>query len=402
MRQVYSNALGIDRDLLTALLAGTLSVLALAGFLRRLQRQGSRYLLVDAVTVSQALLAGLGILAYSVYARISAAEAVSSFYYYCLAPFLIYAGFLLCRLEEVNIRAGLIAMALAYAVTFGLGIAQMFGVDSGLLEYERGFVQHTSEGFARANGLYGTQIDFGCLSFFVFTVAFYLNRSRAGWLTKTTMALAILGALTSMSRVAVAAICAVVGVELLFRGSLKTRLKHLVLVSLVIAVIYPLADSIGATGTLMSEDPYTKDSNQTRIGYLVATPRLMLERYPLVGEGPGSQNGPGGPGGSSEKVATDFLWLGILVDFGALAGAILILLRLVLLVYLLLRAYMSRGGKANSRITTALTMMFLLASCVDSAYAHPVTISIFYIIVGIFLYQDAMTRIKTQPSMVQA
>jgi hypothetical protein len=285
----------------------------------------------------------------------------------------------------------LIAAALAYAVTLGLGIAQLLGVDSPLLEYERGFIQLTSEGFARANGLYGTQIDFGCLSFFVFTVAFYINRRRGSWFAKITMALALLGALASMSRVAAAAFGVLFVVEFLFRGSFRDRLKHLVALSLVAAALYPLSEIIGATSTLMSEDPYAQDSTQGHLAYYVTLPRLLIQLYPIVGTGPGSQNGPGGPDG---KIATDCLWLGFLVDFGAVTGAILVLFRVILLAYLLYRAYRFRSG-LTVRITTVLTLMFLLASFVNSAFAYPVTVSIFYIIAGIFLYEDQVNQVRT-------
>ena len=92
VRQFYSNLLGVNRDLLTVLLLGIFSVLGLVGFLRRFQEEGNSFLLMDTVTVLQAFLGGLGILAYSVFLRIDTAEAVSSLYYYCLAPFLVYAG----------------------------------------------------------------------------------------------------------------------------------------------------------------------------------------------------------------------------------------------------------------------------------------------------------------------
>jgi hypothetical protein len=154
-----------------------------------------------------------------------------------------------------------------------------------------------------------------------------------------------------------------------------------------------LADSIGIIGTLTSQDAVAQSSTQNHLGFLLEAPRLVLHQYPIVGTGPGSQNGPGGPGGDTEKVASDFLWLGFLVDFGTLIGAILVLFRVILLVYLLYRAYRFRGSGSTASITAALTLMFLLASVVDSAYAHPVTVSIFYVVAGIFLYKDSADRL---------
>ncbi|MGA3049485.1 MAG: hypothetical protein ABSD67_22850 [Terracidiphilus sp.] len=384
IRQIYVNLFGVNKDILSALLVASLTGLSVLAFSKRLRAQRSDLLLVDAITLAQFFLAAIVIVGYMGASLIHTAEVASSLYYYCLAPFLIYSGYFLCRFRKTTLQAALIAAGLAYLVTFWAALYQVLEVNFWLFQsdwlLERNFL-----GIGRATGMYGTQIDYGCLSFMTFCVAYYINIRRHNWFAKLIALTAVLGAISSMSRVWMAGILGVFVIDFIFRQSWKHRVAIALAIAVLTLVLHPIASELGITSIVASEDEDTQTSNYNRIEYFSQLQQWLLHDYPLVGTGPGTQNGPDTEG---QKFVGDFLWLGYMVDFGALTGVVLVLLRIVLLIYLAARSYRSHVNPSLRWVTSALCISFIFASIVDSAYAHPVTISVFYIIAGVFLYCD--------------
>lgn len=389
VRQLYANLLGANRDLLTALMLAGLTLLGLLAFLFRARESRTDLALVDAVTWFQSLVAAFGIWAYVVTARISTEEAASAFYYYCLAPFLIYAGFLFARLRRITLHAILIASAITFLITFWVAVYEVLGIDFWLFQYDRWVLNKNISGIYRASGLYGTHIDYGCLSFIAFCIAYYVGICRPSWIAKFMFIVAILGSITSMSRIWMLAIALVIVVDMIVRQTLKQRIARIAAIAILVSISLPIADELGITTIVTASDSYTQESNESRIENFSRLSKWMLRDYAIVGIGPGTQNGPGEPG---DKVAPDFLWLGFIVDYGTLIGIILLLLRIMLLGYLVLRSVCSHSDQSLRRVTSALSMAFLSASFVDSAFVHPVTVSIFYMIAGFFLYCDSSKK----------
>ena len=400
-RQIAANAVGLGKDTLSAIFVISMSVVAIAGFDYRLREVRRDFRVIDTLTLLQSAIAGVAISLYYLGGRIEPSEAVFSAYYYCFAPFLVYAGFLLCRLPGSLKNAAITALGLAYVLTVVAAVCEVLGINFWLFEHDRWSLQPSGLGFFRATGLYGSQIDYGCLSFMVFSAAYYTRRSGGAWRSLTMMALSSVGLLLTISRVWIAAAFVVVIVDVAARSSWK-RIAGIALGSIVLlAALYPAAQSFGIVDFLSSRDELTRSSNQDRLYYYRAAPKWLLEDYVLVGTGPGTQNGPDVHG---KKIVADALWLGILVDFGTAAGSILVLLKVGFAVYVLARARKDTSRTVLKMLTIALGLALLLPSLVDSAFEHPVSISVFYLVAGLYLYLSSKPEptLARQPSQPQA
>jgi hypothetical protein len=385
-RQIVANATGIGKNSLSALFVAALSLVAIAAFERRLEASRPDFRLTDTLTLAQAAIAGIIIALYLLSGSIEPSEAVSSTYYYCLAPFLVYAGFLASKLPQARVTSGFIALSMAYLLTLVAGICEVMGSDYWLFANENWYLQQSGLGFSRATGLYGSQIDYGCLSFMVFCIFFYARRLGTAWPKKLMIGFAWIGLLLSMSRVWVAAAILVVVVDAVASRSWK-RVKRLAVVgALFLAALYPVADSIGLLDFVTGRDEMTHTSNEDRRYYYRMAPKWLLNDYPLVGTGPGTQNGPDVHG---KKMVFDALWLATLVELGTSGGFVVLCLRIGFILYVLWRAWKHSAQTVLRPLTIALALSQLVASLVDSVFGHPVTITIFYIIAGLFLYRDS-------------
>jgi hypothetical protein len=399
IRQIYANLLGVSRDVLTAMLVSLLSMVAFLAFYRRMREARPDFLLLDFVNLVQFNLAAFVICAYFAADRIAANQATYAIYYNCFAPFLIYSGFLLRRMSPLTQRAALIALACTYAVTLCIAICQSLGVDYWLFEYDRFALQKNYLGITRASGLYGTQIDYGLLSFLVFTVAFYCNAQRRHWFAFTMIVAAAFGILLSMARMWIGAMAILVFFGVTQIRSIRTRLKAAVVVLIAVLALYYVGDQLGVVGMLRAADDYTQDSNEGHWLLYQKAPE-QLSQYLLVGTGPGTQNGPDV---HDQKVIGDFLFLGTAVEFGGVVGIILVLSRVGTLLIVLRRCNEPQPDNPLRKTAMAVCVAFLSAAFVDSAFAHLVSIAVFYVICGLYLYDRvpliAPVRARHLPEM---
>ena len=385
IRQLYVNLLGVDRDMLTGMLVLVLVVFSLLAFSARMRHLRPDFLSIDFITFFQLHLAGIAISVYFVAGRIATNQAVFAAYYNCFAPFLIYSGFLVRRMSSFTQRAALAALAGTYLVTFCIAICQSLGVDYWLFEYDRFGLQKNYLGITRASGLYGTQIDYGLLSFLAFTVAFYCNAQRRHWFAFTIMVVSAFGILLSMARMWIVAMVILVFFGVAQIGSIRTKLKAAVVVLIAASALYYVGDQLGVVGMLRAVDDYTQGSNEGHWELYQKAPG-WLSRYLLVGTGPGTQNGPDV---HDQKVIGDFLFLGTAVEFGAVVGIVLVLSRVATLLIVLRRCSEPQPNSPLRKIAIAVCMAFLPAAFVDSAFAHLVSIAVFYVICGLYLYDRA-------------
>jgi O-antigen ligase len=198
-----------------------------------------------------------------------------------------------------------------------------------------------------------------------------------------------IGVLMTMSRTWIAALMIVVLVHIFRIRSTRYKIKAVIVLIALASLAIPVAMQLGVVDMFAANDSYTQSSNTTRLRYLQKLPGWVLEDYPLIGTGPGTQNGPAGV---DDKIASDFLWLAIVIDCGAIMGAILVAFR-VILIFHVLRRSLRRGGARSGLepLTSALCVSFLLASFVDSAFAHMVSESVFYVVCGLCLYKNDPT-----------
>jgi len=393
IRQIYTNLTGINRDLLTAALISSLAVFALVSFELRIRRVRHDFLILDVLNLVQFHLAGVAVYLYFIAGRIGSNQAIAAGYYNCIAPFLMYSGFLLRQFSSLTKRAALVALGCAYLVTSCVAICESLGIEFWLFQYDRWLLQKNYLGIARASGLYGTQIDYGFLSFLAFTIAFYCNARRRHWFTVLVMVCAAVGVLLSMSRIWLAALLVIVFAHAVRAQSLKNKLKAGLIIVIMGALLYGVADRVGLIGMLQATDEITQGSNEGHWAYYRDAPR-WLSQYMFVGTGPGTQNGPDDV--RDVKFITDFLWLGTLVEFGAFPGIVLVLCRLTTILVILSRSYRARSEDPLRAITIALCITFVAASFFDSAYAHLVSIAAFYITCGLFLESLPPHRVVTR------
>ncbi|MGI9101551.1 MAG: O-antigen ligase family protein [Terriglobales bacterium] len=399
IREIYANLFRINKDYLTALLLSGLAVLAVVSFQARMREKRRDFLVLDIINLLQFVCAAVVITLFYLSGGINDSQAVYSVYSYCFAPFLIYAAFLVYRLKPVTQRVALIALGCAYALTVLVAVCESLGIDYWLFHYERWILQANYLDIFRASGLYGTHIDYGLLSFLAFTVAFYSRPAKGRWFASVVMVLAVLAALLTMSRAWVGAIGLVVLVHTMMAQSFKRKVQIGVLVLVVGAGFYTIADQLGFVTMLEAADVYTQDSNQARVEFLQQTPKWLRE-YMIVGTGPGTQNGP--DPGEHTKFVGDFLWLSTMVECGTLFGGALNLARIVLIALVLWRTARSDRHGGLRAIAIVVALSFLLAAFINGAYAHYINVAIFYVICGLALVaepgQIAADRRSTEPA----
>jgi hypothetical protein len=398
IRQIYANLLGVDRDLLTGVLILGLAVFALIAFQARLREVRRDLMLLDGINLVQFHLAAAAIYAYYIAGRIEANQAIFATYYNCVAPFLIYSGFLIRRMRPQAQQAALAALGCAYVVTLCAAVCEAAGVDFWLFQYDRWTLQRNYLGIARASGLYGTQIDYGLLSFLAFVVSFYCNNRRRQWFTSVIIVAATVGILLSMSRMWLAAGAVVVLLHVAQSRSLKAKLKAAAVIMVMVGALYNVADQLGVVGMLKAADPTTQDSNEGHWWFFQRTPQ-WLDQFLLVGIGPGTQNGPNE---HDTKIVSDFLWLATLLEFGTLLGMLLVFSRLVTILIILRRSFVAKIPCSSPLrpITITVCMSFLLGSFVDSAYAHPVSVAAFYVVGGLLLYDAPPEEVRASNNFV--
>src|SRR6185437_3491125 len=238
-----------------------------------------------------------------------------------------------------------------------------------------------------ATGGYGTQIDFGLLSFIVFACAFYIVREKKSKWFSFMVLVGLGGIFLSVSRVFIfAAACVLVCA--IRRNAILEILKRprlLLPIGVGLLVTVLAVQELNLIPIFVAADTVTQSSNEDRVTFVKTLPRWIFIDYPIVGTGPGTQNGPNE---EANKLIGDGLWFGMLIEFGFLAGLPLIVLKLGLVLLVILNYFRLKHRSAIARISLALAVCFLGASFVDSAFANVVSLSIFYIVAGCFLLES--------------
>ncbi len=384
-RQLVSNLTGIGKDALTVILVFGLAIVALISLVLRLFESRPDFLKIDALVFIQFTLALGGCFFYILSGISQPSEAVYSIYVYAVAPFLLYCGFMFARLNNFWKQALSWSCIGAYSIMLVAACFEVIGIDYWLFADEKWIIQRNFLGFGRATGLYGTQIDFGCLSFSFFCISFYRAHRERKMRYVVFCVMTALGALLSMSRVWIFATLVVLMFPFLRRQSVKQLLLSFALLCVLGFLMIPAANSLGLSQIIFSQDALTQQSNANRADYFHQAPQWLLEDYPLEGTGPGTQTGPDPLG---RKFIGDFLWLGMLIDFGTCLGSLLVVLRLLLILIILRSCLKSDVRRLSQQVTVAFCLAMFLSSFLDSTYAHLVTLSLFYMVCGVALFEN--------------
>lgn len=384
-RQIYVNLLHVDRSVLSLAFVSVMISISIWSVWKRTLTNVSTFLFVDIALLLQFVFLSLTILTYFCAGVVNATEVSYAVYYHCFAPLLVYTGFLFVRETDSQVRQDVVTgAALVYLVMLFAGCCQVLGIDVWLFRNEKWYLMPTSFSLFRATGTYGTQIDFGMISFVVFLWFFVKWRNSKSFCSAFMTACAFAGALLSFSRVFILA-CLLLPICTLLRpktlGYVIRKPRFLVAAALASALCIAVLQQMHVDSILFAQDKYTQESNQARLSYLESTPRWLLASYPLVGVGPGTQNGPN----DNTKLVGDFLWLGLLLEFGLLVGAIVVIFKLTIPALVILAYMQSRHRSPLATSALVLSVMFICVSFLDSAFAHMVTIAIYYIIAGRFL-----------------
>ncbi|HEU5234300.1 MAG TPA: hypothetical protein VFU50_15670 [Terriglobales bacterium] len=384
VRQFYVNLLGIDRSLFSAVFVVLMTLIGLVFLWHRIGRPSPRFLVVDAIIAAQLILSLVAIGAYWFLGTTNTAITVYAIYFYALAPLLLYSGFYLRRVRAQHVQISLIASSTVFIMMCIAGLFQVIGFDGWLFRNDNFEFQSTFLGTHRATGGYGTQIDFGLLSFIVFVCAFYIARERRSKLAVFMVLVGFGGILLAVSRVFIfAAVCVLISSV---RRSTFSRLfrqpKRLIPLAMGMLLVVIAVQQLDLITIFLAADTVTQSSNEDRITFLHNAPRWALRDYPIEGTGPGTQNGPNE---EMNKLIGDGLWLAMLIEFGLLVGLPIVLLKMALLVLVVRNFAKCNRKSAISCIACVLAICFLAASVVDSAFANVVSLSIFYVIAGWFL-----------------
>jgi len=382
-RQLISNLVGVGKDALTVILVLGLATIAFISLVLRLFDSRTDFLKIDALVFIQFALALSGSMFYLVSGISQISDAVYGIYVYVLAPFLLYSGFLYSRLNSAWKSALYWSCFFTYSIMLVSGCFEVIGLDYWLFANDKWLTQRNFLGLGRATGLYGTQIDFGCLSFSFFCISFHLAMQKRKMRYVVFCILAALGVLLTMSRIWIVATLIAFVIPFLSRPSVKQLLWFCALLGGLGLLMAPLTSSLGVSQIFLSQDQQTQQSNENRGNYFSQASQWLLEDYAFEGTGPGTQTGPDPLG---QKFIGDFLWLGMLIDYGTLLGSLLVGLRLLLIIMVLWSCLRSKLREISQKVTVMFCFTMLLSSFLDSAYAHVVTISVFYIICGVALF----------------
>jgi hypothetical protein len=385
VRQLYVNLLGIDRAITSAVFVAIMSVAGIFLLLERAKRLSPSFYVIDGILAMQFMLAGVMVAFYWLAGRINSSQATYSIYYNCFAPLLLYIGFYLRKKNQGQIESWLVAASLVFVFMMIAAVLQVFGIDWWLFRNEKWFFMPTFFGIQRPTAGYGTQIDFGMFCFIFFVCSFYTYFETKSVRSALIAFLSFAGTVLAFSRVFIFAAVVVFVFQFLrpsVIASLKRKGATLATLVLSTALIVTVFQQLNIIAMFKAEDAITQESNEARMLYFQSAPKWVLEDYPYVGSGPGTQNGPN----IETKTVTDFLWLALLIEFGFAVGIIIVLLKIAVLLIVIRNYLRSQYRPALATAAFVLSISFLLVSFVDSAFAHPVTISIFYLIAGSFLY----------------
>jgi hypothetical protein len=384
VRQLYVNLLGVDRAVLSALFVVVMSAVGLWLMKKRVNERSPTFYTVDIIIAVQFVVAGLATACYWLAGKINFAQATYSIYYHGFAPLLLYVGFYLRTKKREEIRDWQVVSSIVFCVMMFASVLQLLGIDWWLFRNDNWSLVSTFFGIPRVTGSYGTQIDFGLLCFIFFMWSFYeFFETKSAW-SAFIAVLGFVGTVLTLSRIFILSAVVVFIWQFLRPGvlaSLKRKTATLVALALLSVVIGTVFYQLNIIAT-WAEDAGTLDSNETRVNYFRSAPRWLLEDYAYVGSGPGTQNGPN----DENKIIGDFLWLGLLVEFGFAIGIIVVVLKVALLLLVILKYLRLSRGTISAISSFVLSVCFLLVSLVDSAFGNMVTISIFYLIVGAFLF----------------
>jgi hypothetical protein len=385
VRQLYVNLFGIDRATLSAAFVVMMSTAGLLLLVERAKRSSPAFYVVDGILAVQLLVSGVVVGCYWLAGRVNSAEATYAIYYNGFAPLLLYIGFYLRKKNQRQIEGWLIAASLVFVVMIIAAMLQVFGIDWWLFRNENWLFIRTFFGVPRATAGYGTQIDFGLFCFIFFVCSFYAYFETKSVRSAFIAFLAFAGTVLTFSRMFIFAAVAVFACQFMrpsVIASLKRKRVTLATLALSAALIVTLFQQLNIIAIFRAEDAITQDSNEGRVLYVQSAAKWLLEDYPYVGSGPGTQNGPN----NETKTIGDFLWLALLIEFGFVSGIIVVLLKIALLLIVIRNYLHSQYRSALATAAFVLSISFLLVSFIDSAFANMVTISIFYLIVGAFLY----------------
>jgi len=385
VRQVYVNLFGVDRAVTSAVFVAAMSLAGFLLLLERAKRSSPAFYVIDGILGVQFIVSGVVVGCYWLAGKINSAEATYAIYYNCFAPLLLYIGFYLRKKNQKQIRGWLVAATLVFVFMTIAAVLQVAGVDWWLFRNENWSFIKTFFGVPRATAGYGTQIDFGLLCFIFFVCSFYAYFETKSVRSAFIAFLAFVGTLLTFSRMFIFAVVAVFIFQFLrpsVLSSLKRKGATVLALALSAAIIVTVFQQLNIIAIFRAEDAITQDSNEGRLLYVQTATKWLLEDYPYVGSGPGTQNGPN----DDTKTVSDFLWLALLIEFGFAAGIIVVLLKIALPLVVIRNYLRSQHRPAFATAAFVLSISFLLISFIDSAFAHMVTISMYYIIVGHFLY----------------
>ncbi len=291
MRPMVSNLTHVDKDILSVLLVAGFTTFSLWAFLLRLKSRRSDFIAVDILIFLQFTIALTASLIYILSGTSQSSDALYGIYCYSLSPLLLYTGFVFVRTRREWKWALYWACLLTYVIMLVAGACQVFGIDFWLFQNDRFQTQRNFLGIGRASGLYGTQIDFGCLSFICVAFAYYAFRNQKK-VHLIFMFLGIAGVVLSISRVWFLAATIVVVTPILRTKSVKQLFGVAVLMCVLGAVLVPAMNALGLIDSILSRDEVSQQSNDDRLYYFKKSPQWLLDEYVIAGMGPGTQTGP--------------------------------------------------------------------------------------------------------------
>jgi len=386
VRQIYVNLLHVDKALVSAFFVLAMAVTGVMLLVRRLKIYKPSFFWIDLLLATQICIAGIAIVLYAMAGKVTATEGVYALYYHCFAPLLIYVGFYAETASKKRMREWTAAISVIFVVMIIVSVLQVCGIDWWVFRNENWQFIKTFFGIPRATAGFGTQIDFGLLCFIFFVYSFYAYFESKSALSAGMACLAFVGIILTFSRMFIFAGMAVFFVQFVrpsVLASIRQKGKVLVSVALLLVLIGVAFNELNILAIFKAEDAITQDSNDSRISFVEKLPRWLLQDYAYIGVGPGTQNGPND---TDTKLVGDFLWLGLLLEFGTLTGSILVMLK-VLLLCVILFSYLRSESNALATSAFALTLSFALVSFINSSFANMTTISVFYLFIGKYYFE---------------
>lgn len=389
IRQVYVNALGVDRHAISGIHVLLLVGLSTLILLKASYRGGLRYpyhiifFFILWTSVSFNLIVNIS--------SLSIPQLVVGVFYYYFGVLFFYTYLAYGRCLEENISTLSKIFVGLFLISFFVSLQQFYKIEPFFLFQTDNSVitKETFYGTTRVNGLYGNFVDYAYIAYIAFIYFLFKSLELRSFSYAMLTFLSMASILMTSTRAYIFFIFITFFILLIF--NLKKNLYKvlyflfgflpiLFLLFLLIEpeIIEPLLN------VLLSRDKHTQVSNDVRIEQFMSA-ITWIEEYFYYGLGPGFLLGPNE---FKKQFVTDGIVFMYLMELGTISLLILLTLLTIFFVRIFIASIIHFHGSILAKMTFFLILVNVVYSPINSAIALPSSFVLTLTIIGSFYFKE--------------